>query len=550
MQTQCGLGIRPEFFNDVLTQRPELGFIEAHSENYFGHSIARERLRELRDHYPVSLHGVGLSLGRADALDSQHLQQLKSLVDLLDPILVSEHLAWSAYSHRHIPDLLPLPLTEQALTIMSEHVDQMQQVLGRQVLVENPSNYFVFDQLQISEPEFLNQLAHNTGCGLLVDVNNIHVSSVNVGRDPRAYLRELNSDAIAQYHLAGYTEVDRQIEGESETVLIDTHNQPVYEPVWELYRSALEQHGVRPTLFEWDSDFPEFAVLVAECEKANVLIANTPCSTAANTAHCEPVSAAKAPNNDFNSDLSGTQQAFLDDVLQLNDATQCAVDVHQHRIGIYQNNAFGALLEYLLEVFPATAGVVGKEFFKQMSQTLIQVSPPSIGNVHEYGGELTTVLGKFEALSGLPYLADLIKYEWALHSAYYAHQSDPEHIDPASVTQEALLSMAVGLNNSAVLIDSQYPIYEIHRQSLPDFSGQVAIDLQQSQDTLLVFKQHQRVQAERLSDTARALIEQIEKSKNLLQAIDRLSGSIEMNELSANLAFLFEKQLLNFKAEK
>lgn len=542
--TKCGLGIRPELFNNVFEKEPALGFLEAHSENYFGESIARAQLLAVREDYPVSLHGVGLSLGRADNLDSAHLQQLKALVDDVDPIIVSEHLAWSAYSHRHIPDLLPLPLTEQALGLMCQHVDQMQQTLGRQILVENPSNYLVFDQLQIPEPEFLNTLAQRTGCGLLVDVNNIYVSAVNVGRDPQAYLQALDSKHIGQYHLAGYTQVNREMskeaDGGQETLLIDTHNQPVYQPVWGLFEKAIEQHGVRPTLFEWDSDFPEFDVLLNECEKANSrmiglaknheLVANTQIEIKGQPA---------APEFDALADM---QRHFLDDVFGLSAQHGAVVPLQQHRISVYQNNLFGAMQEYLAEVYPATQGVVGQEFFKQMVQLLIQLSPPSDGNVHNYGANMGAVIVRFDGLAGLPYLADLIDYEWALHQAYYSKVSDI--VDPALMSQEELLTLEVALNSSASIVDSPYPIYEIHRQSLPTYDEEVAINLDQSKDTLLVYKQGYEVQTQILSDSWYLLLSEVQNSKNLLQAIEALSGSIEPQDLTACLGFLFEKQLL------
>ncbi|MFT5571736.1 MAG: hypothetical protein ACI9FR_000656, partial [Cryomorphaceae bacterium] len=266
---KCGLGIRPELFAAVFDRLPELGFLEAHSENYFGQSLARAKLLELREHYAISLHGVGLSLGRADNLNKAHLSELKSLVDEIQPSLVSEHLAWSAYSHRHLPDLLPLPLNADALELMCQHVDQMQSALGRQILVENPSNYLIFDEIQIPEPEFLNLLSSKTGCGLLVDVNNIHVSATNLQRDAKQYLDALDGAHISQYHLAGHTQVKRAIENGEETVLIDTHNQTVSKSVWGLYEYTINKHGVRPSLLEWDSDFPEFETVLAQCKKAD-----------------------------------------------------------------------------------------------------------------------------------------------------------------------------------------------------------------------------------------------------------------------------------------
>lgn len=541
---KSGLGIRPELFGPVegINHQidPKFGFLEAHSENYFGESIARSKLLALRETYPVSLHGVGLSLGRADDLNQTHLTELKGLVDQVDPFIVSEHLAWSAYSHCHLPDLLPLPLTKQALDIICQHIDQMQTVLGRQILIENPSNYLLFDQLQIPEPEFLNELAQRTGCGLLMDVNNIHVSASNIGRDGMAYIDAVNSDVIGQYHLAGYMEVERTSGDTSEKTLIDTHNQTVYQPVWELFDHALSRHGARPTLFEWDSDFPEFEVLVDECEKANALLEKYP---------AKPVSI-RQPAKHFTSseqDLAQTQDAFLKSVLMLDKALVNASTEHQHRIWIYQNNVFGAMQDYLEEVYPATRGVVGSDFFKQMAQVFIQKSPPSAGNIHLYGDGFFELCKSISGLEGLPYLADLICYEWALHESYYSVVSDV--FDPSSMEQEELLTSAVSFNDSVSLIRSDYPVYEIQRQSLPDYDSAVSIDLNQSQDDLLIYKLGHEVQCLLLESEQAVFIQELGKNKNLLQAIEGLQGSISPGTLSATLSLVFENKLLKFSAK-
>ncbi|MFT6408327.1 MAG: hypothetical protein ACJAQ6_001745 [Arenicella sp.] len=536
---KSGLGIRPELFSSVEgidhATDSKFGFLEAHSENYFGESIARAKLLTLRQDYPLSLHGVGLSLGRADDLDQQHIAELKKLVDQLEPVLVSEHLAWSAYSHRHLPDLLPLPLTSQSLNIVCQHIDQMQTALGRQILIENPSNYLLFDQLQIPEPEFLNTLAERTGCGLLMDLNNIHVSAANLGRDGVAYIDAVNSKSIGQYHLAGYTEVEREHQGISETVLIDTHNQTVYDPVWELFDHALSVHGARPTLFEWDSDFPEFEVLVSECQKANALLQKYPSELASIT---KPVDFPDSQD----SDLAQSQDDFLNCVLSLNQVLETARPEHQQRIWIYQNNVFAAVQDYLQEVYPATRGVVGADFFKQMAQVFIQNAPPTAGNIHLYGESLAELCGSLEGLEKLPYLFDLMRYEWALHNSYFSIVSDA--LEPGSIPQEQLLSSSVSYNDSVSLIYSDYPIYEIQRQSLPSFEGEVSIDLQQSQDQLLVYKLGHQVQSLVLGAEQALFIKGLEESQNLLQAIEGLQGSISADTLSTTLSLMFEIRLL------
>jgi len=536
---KSGLGIRPELFGPVesidTAVDPKFGFLEAHSENYFGESIARSKLLQLREHYPISLHGVGLSLGRADDLNLKHLSELKELVDQIDPFIVSEHLAWSAYSHRHLPDLLPLPLTTQALDVICQHIDQMQTALGRQILIENPSNYLLFDQLQIPEPEFLNALAERAGCGLLMDVNNIHVSATNIGRDGVEYINAINSHAIGQYHLAGYTEVERNYEGITETVLIDTHNQTIYDPVWNLFDHVLATHGARPTLFEWDSDFPEFEVLVNECEKANLLLDKY-------SEMPEPTSKSVQPLSSSANDLATEQDGFLKRVLAQNKTLSTAKTEHQHRIWIYQNNVFGAIQEYLEEVYPATRGVVGADFFKQMAQVFIQKTPPSVGNIHLYGKGFAKLCRSIEGLEGLPYLDDLIRYEWALHQSYYSVVSDA--LDPSSLPQDELLTAEVVLNNSVSLICSEYPIYQIQRQSLPEYDGEVSIDLNQSQDNVLIYKLGHQVHSLEIGREKAIFIQELEKNGNLLQAIEALQGSISADSLSSTLSLVFETKLL------
>ncbi len=264
---KSGIGLRHPHMQELLLGQSSVGFLEAHSENYFGGGLAREQLIKISKMYPVTLHGVGLSLGRADGLDKNHLRQLKALIDEVNPVFVSEHLTWSGYSHTHVPDLLPLPFTNEALDTFVDHVKEFQDTVGRQILVENPSNYLAFKDLDFTETEFLNLVAERSGCGLLLDINNIVVSAQNLGYSPEDYVDEMtDSGAVKQFHLAGY-EV-RDLENGAQLYL-DTHGHSVYPEVWELYKRALRRFGDIPTLIEWDMDIPALSVLEKEAAQAD-----------------------------------------------------------------------------------------------------------------------------------------------------------------------------------------------------------------------------------------------------------------------------------------
>jgi uncharacterized protein (UPF0276 family) len=256
-----GIGLRAPHYSELLAARPDIRWVEAHSENYFGRGgQPLHYLQRVRDHYALSLHGVGLSLGSADGLCGTHLGQLKALVERFEPALVSDHLCWGDVGARHLNDLLPLPYTEEALAVVCANIDQAQGFLGRQILVENVSSYLQFSDSSIPEWEFVAQVARRTGCGLLLDVNNIYVSAINHGFDPLLYLDAIPASAVQEIHLAGF-----DCNG---LCLIDTHGKPVAGPVWNLYGEALIRVGPVPTLIEWDTDLPPLAELLAEAAKA------------------------------------------------------------------------------------------------------------------------------------------------------------------------------------------------------------------------------------------------------------------------------------------
>ena len=266
---RAGIGLRAQHYREVLEQRPAIGWFEVHSENYFGDGGAPlNYLEQIRAHYPLSLHGVGLSLGSADDLNRAHLQKLRALIERFEPALVSEHLCWSSIGGRYLNDLLPLPYTEEALHHVGARIREAQDFLGRQILIENVSSYLEFAHSTIPEWEFLAAVTAASGCGILLDVNNVYVSAMNHGFDAARYLRALPTAAIREMHLAGFS-VNRYEDGE---ILIDTHGAPVAEPVWTLYRQALRQFGPLPTLIEWDTDIPPLAVLQDEMRRADAIL--------------------------------------------------------------------------------------------------------------------------------------------------------------------------------------------------------------------------------------------------------------------------------------
>jgi len=276
---RAGIGLRMPHYAAMTAARPPVGFLEIHPENALSDGPALAAVTALRADYPVSLHAVGLSLGSAEPVDPLHLRRLCELVDRLEPALVSDHLSWSTSGGVYLNDLLPLPLTEEALAVFGRNVRQVQDALRRPLLIENPSSYLAFAQSTMSEPEFLCTLVRQTGCRLLCDVNNIHVSAHNLGFDPIGYLDALPCGDVAEIHVAGHHRND--VDGA--TVLIDDHGAPVADAVWQLYRAALACFGPVPTLVEWDANLPELPVLCAEAARADA-VAGLPAHGAAHAA--------------------------------------------------------------------------------------------------------------------------------------------------------------------------------------------------------------------------------------------------------------------------
>ena len=261
-----GVGYKPQHFADIFTDPAPVGWFEIHAENYMGDGgRPLAQLRALAKRFPISVHGVGLSIGGEGRLDRDHLARLKHLVGWLEPASFSEHLAWSSHGGAYFNDLLPLPYTEATLARVADHIDEVQEALGRQMLLENPSSYLAFTESTMSEAEFLSAVSERTGCGLLLDINNVFVSATNLHADPRAYIDAFPLERVGEMHLGGH-EADEDEDGT--LLLIDSHGAPMADPVWALLDYALARSGPRPLLIEWDNDVPDWTALADEARKA------------------------------------------------------------------------------------------------------------------------------------------------------------------------------------------------------------------------------------------------------------------------------------------
>lgn len=276
---RAGVGLKPEHYRDILGTEPDIGFFEVHAENYMGEGGPPHRyLTAIRERYPLSLHGVGLSIGADRPLDREHLKRLKDLNERYAPGLFSEHLAWSTHDTSFLNDLLPIPYTDETLDRVAEHIDQVQESVGRQMLLENPSTYLAFQESTYPEIDFIAKVAERTGCGLLFDVNNVHISSTNQEWDAVAYIDAYPLEHVREVHLGGHaTEADEK----DRPLLIDTHDREVDAVVWRLYEHTIARLGPIPTLIEWDADVPAWPVLKSEADRAEAVLARAAAGAAA-----------------------------------------------------------------------------------------------------------------------------------------------------------------------------------------------------------------------------------------------------------------------------
>lgn len=430
-----GIGLRVPHYRQLLEQRPALGWLEVHTENYLARSgWDWHVLQALRRDYPLSLHGVGLGLGSSQGFSENHLERVRQLADAIQPALVSEHLSWGALRERQLNDLLPLRLDNAALSLVAARVERVQAVLKRRILVENVSTYLRFAGDAMSEAEFLAALAHRTGCGILLDVNNLYVNQCNHGEDALTALDALSSLApgtVGELHLGGHLVTDLAV--------IDHHGDRVAPPVWALYQAALARFGAVPTLVEWDTEVPALEVLLDEARKAEQLAAETLPAVFIDAPRTVPQAA--LPVAESADALAGLQRDFgaaLADGTRLDDlAPQLKGD--PARLGIYRGNLTSAWRRALANAYPVLRRQLGEAAFDALARAYGRAHPAQDPDLNRFGAGLAGFLDDDSGDGARPWLPDLARLEWAVHEAWYAPDA-PASADGGPLSVMARLS--------------------------------------------------------------------------------------------------------------
>lgn len=461
-----GVGLRAPHYRQFLAQRPAVGWLEVHSENYLDQAgWDWQVLAQLRQDYPVSLHGVGLGLGSARGFSEAHLERVRALVARLQPALVSEHLCWGAVAGRQLHDLLPLVLDQAALELMAARVGRVQDVLGRQLLLENVSSYVRFDADAMSEAEFLAALARRTGCGLLLDVNNLYVNQCNHGEDALAAMAAIAPGMVGELHLGGHLVTPQAV--------IDHHGAPVAEPVWRLYEAALARFGAVPTLIEWDTDLPPLAELLAQADQAQALHARAPAALSAAPARAAP-EPAEADAAALNAGLAAQQALFADALLAPQPTPQAmaqrASPHAEHRLALYRGNQSATWTRTLAAAYPVLQTLVGEEFFAALARAYGRAQPSEDPDLNQFGAQFATFLRHFPHVADYPYFPDMAHLEWALHRAHYAPEPATAVLDAsrlAALSPAQFEQARFALHPAAQLLASPWavvPLWLAHQE--------------------------------------------------------------------------------------
>ncbi|MCA9521935.1 MAG: DUF692 family protein [Myxococcales bacterium] len=487
MLAGAGIGLRDEHAVEILAERPPVAWFEVLADNYLGQAgPAFDRLLAIREHYPITLHSVGLSLGSTDPLDEAYVERLTALAERLEPEMISDHLCWISANGRYVHELLPLPFTEEAVEHVSRRIKRLQERFGRRMLIENVSRYLTFESSTMCEWAFVRAILEHSDCDLLLDVSNVYVNAQNHGFDPLEYIGGLPAERVKQFHLGGFEHRG--------PFLLDTHGAAIADPVWALFRQAVALFGPQPTLIEWDNDLPPLATLRAQCETiASILGGPIP---------APPISSPQRPALPISTPQIGAearrasrrslplrelQHALVEQLMDRGapfEGSPIAEEVsspasfsNAHRLALYRNLILTALSGALADVFPLCQRLLGDEYFGAATRRYAASVPSRSANIHDYGDAFASFLETLGGFDRAPYVGDVARLEWAWHRAFYA--ADAESFDLASlaaVPENEQPRLRFLLSPSLSLIASPFPLQQIFEQAQRDEPERVDLD--------------------------------------------------------------------------
>lgn len=524
-----GVGLRAPHYRQFIERRPRAAWLEVHTENYLDQAgWDWHVLQQLRRDYPISLHGVGLGLGSARGYSEHHLERVRSLVERAEPMLVSEHLCWGAVGDRQLNDLLPLTLDRAALDLLCARVGRVQDALKRQLLLENVSTYVRFHRDAMSEAEFMAELAARSGCGLLLDINNLYVNQCNHGEDALAALAAIRPGMVGEMHLAGHLVTPEAV--------IDHHGDTVAEPVWRLYEAALRRFGAVPTLIEWDTDIPELGVLLGEAGKAEALLRRHAATAPGPASAMSPVAAAAIADD---ATLAADQQAFA---AGLFDATLAPAALAQfkgahseHRYALYRGNLSATWAKTLGAAYPVIQMLVGEEFFGGLAQAYGRARPSDSGDLNRYGAHFADFLRAFPHVADYPYLPAMATLEWTLHRAHYAPSAQGVTAQQmAALSPQQVETARLQLHPACTLLASAWaviPLWQAHQAD-----GEVAFPSELALPSHgLVTRPHWKTQVLPLSAASHAALSVLAAGGEFGAALDAAFELDEDYDFAANL---------------
>jgi len=533
-QLGCGVGLRPPHYPIITQEWPRTRWFEAISENYMDTGGRPFHiLEEVRKHYPVALHGTALSIGSSDPVDLDYLKRLKELIERLDPFIVSDHLCWSGVEGNVLHDLLPLPFTQEAIDHTVRHIQQVQEFLGRRILIENVSTYVTYRHSAIPEWEFLTETARRSGSGILLDLNNIYVNSVNHRFDPYEYVRNIPRELVGQFHLGGHTDMG--------TFLFDTHSKAIVDPVWDLYREALKVLGPISTLIEWDADIPPFETLMSEAAKAQVIYDKfktasldhpEPRKSGTTSSSHDRVAVNTSPNNvpvplvTIQGWMKGKiQPQAKTPADQLSTEPYCDPkgEEGKRRLAAYTGGYPARFHESLAEVYETIRKLLGSEQFMGLVWDYAVRYPSHDHNLNLVGRHLAEFLKTSQLAKTFPYLSDLARLEWLVSQAFHSFEKSPfRPEDLASLPPEGLEDLGLIFQPSVALVSSFWPIFELWSARQGDLDN-VKKDRLKHPEHILVGRRGLQIRVELLDEDQFRLLTALLSGKTLGTACEELA---------------------------